>query len=197
MTATSCTAVGGYLNGSDTELTLAEHWNGRRWTAQHTPNPAGATGSALQAVSCQSATSCTAVGSYGGSSPVEGTLAEHWNGHHWTLLHAAIPAGAPESYLQAIACHSAAACTTVGYYTDTGGFSKTLAEYWNGHHWTIQVTPNVTGGKADDLSAVRCPSAATCIAVGHYADSGGIDKTLAEHWNGHHWTIHSTPNPAS
>ncbi len=197
VTARSCTAVGQYDNGSGMGLTLAEHWNGRKWTTQHTPDPAGATQSDLLAVSCQSATACTAVGSYNSSSPVVGTLAEHWNGHRWTLLHAVMPTGAAESSLQAIGCHSATACIAVGYYTDTGGFNKTLAEYWDGHHWTIQSTPNVAGGKADIMLAVRCPVAASCIAVGYYTDTGGFNKTLAEHWNGHHWTIQPTPNPAS
>ncbi|MGO8958021.1 MAG: hypothetical protein ACLQFR_11710 [Streptosporangiaceae bacterium] len=197
MTATSCTAVGQYLNGSGTGLTLAEHWNGRRWTTQHTPNPAGSTESGLVAVSCQSATSCTAVGSYSSSSPLVGTLAEHWNGHHWALLDAVTPAGAIEGFLQAIACRSTTACTAVGEYVNIADTQVTLAEHWNGHLWTIQGTPNVAGGRNEGLYAVRCPSAPDCIAVGHYADSGGTNKTLAEYWNGHQWTIRSTPNPAS
>src|SRR5579864_945137 len=35
--ATSCTAVGSYTNGTGTRLTLAEHWNGTSWAIQTTP----------------------------------------------------------------------------------------------------------------------------------------------------------------
>jgi hypothetical protein len=44
------------------EVTLAERWNGRRWSIERTPNPAGAKASELEAVSCAPATTCTAVG---------------------------------------------------------------------------------------------------------------------------------------
>ena len=85
----------------------------------------------------------------------------------------------------------------VGNYLSSTDAELTLAEHWNGQHWTIQRTPNVTGGKDQSMYAVRCPSARECIAVGYYFGSGGVDKTLAEHWNGHHWTIQSTPNAPS
>jgi hypothetical protein len=72
--ATACTAAGFYSNATTT-VTLAERWNGTRWSIQTTPNPAGGSNSMLNGVSCASATACTAVG---GSS--NGTLAEGWNG---------------------------------------------------------------------------------------------------------------------
>ena len=75
---TACTAVGFYSNATTT-VTLAERWNGSRWSIQHTPNPAGGSNSTLNGVSCASATACTAVGgSFNGTTGV--TLAERWNG---------------------------------------------------------------------------------------------------------------------
>jgi len=196
-TATSCSAAGQYFNGADTGLTLAEHWNGRHWKTQPTPVPSGATQSYLAAIACQSATACTAVGSYLNGSSVDMTLAEHWNGRHWELLTAADPVGATESALTAIACHAVADCIAVGYYTSSADAGLTLAEHWNGHHWSIQDMPTVTGGTAGVLDGVRCPSASSCTAVGKYLDSAKVRKTLAEYWNGQHWKIESTPNPAS
>src|ERR1039458_10698773 len=38
----ACIAVGDMKNGAGTKVTLAERWNGRRWSVQATPNPAGA-----------------------------------------------------------------------------------------------------------------------------------------------------------
>ncbi|MGO9750557.1 MAG: hypothetical protein ACLP22_03390 [Solirubrobacteraceae bacterium] len=58
-----CTAVGFFANRAHTEVTtLAERWSGTSWSIQPTPNPAGTTISQLDAVSCSSPRSCTAVG---------------------------------------------------------------------------------------------------------------------------------------
>jgi hypothetical protein len=60
--ANACTAVGAYNTSTNVPLPLAERWNGSSWTVQPTPTPPNATASVLQAVSCTSATACTAVG---------------------------------------------------------------------------------------------------------------------------------------
>jgi hypothetical protein len=70
------------------------------------------------------------------------------------------------------------------YETFTTGPSKTLAEHWDGMGWTIQTTPNRTGGQNSALSGVSCTSATGCTAVG---------GALAERWDGTSWTIQTTP----
>src|SRR3984957_5060816 len=60
----SCEAVGGFTAGGVTK-TLAEVFNGSGWNIQNTPNPAGATSTALSGGSCFSAAFCEAVGSSG------------------------------------------------------------------------------------------------------------------------------------
>jgi hypothetical protein len=63
----SCTAVGSSV-GVLVQTTLAEHWNGRGWSIQTTPNPANPgltevpTGPTFNAVSCPSPKFCIAVG---------------------------------------------------------------------------------------------------------------------------------------
>src|SRR5262249_17033362 len=52
---TECLAVGAAATASAPDgATLAERWDGSRWHAQTTPNPAGTFLSALHAVSCDS-----------------------------------------------------------------------------------------------------------------------------------------------
>jgi hypothetical protein len=77
---TSCIAVGNYVNASNVQLTLAEHWNAstNTWSIQTTPNPSGATSSLLSGVSCTTATACTAVGDYANASGTGVTLAESY-----------------------------------------------------------------------------------------------------------------------
>ncbi len=76
---TACTAAGDYDNKSDTDLTLAEGWNGTMWALQPTPNPSGAGASILTGVSCSSAAACTAVGPSIKNSGAEPTLAERYS----------------------------------------------------------------------------------------------------------------------
>ena len=64
MTARACLAVGSYVIGRSTDLTLAERWNGARSTVQETPNPAHGTADSLDGVSCVTATVCIAVGDF-------------------------------------------------------------------------------------------------------------------------------------
>lgn len=57
-------AVGHSTTSTGRTVTLAEWWNGTSWAIQTTPNPTGALGSELSAVSCSSASACIAVGFY-------------------------------------------------------------------------------------------------------------------------------------
>jgi len=187
--ATACTAVGGYTNSPD-DLTLAEAWNGKKWTIVPTPNPNGATGSSLTAVSCASAIACTAVGQYYDSAGRQVALAEAWNGGKWTIAPPLIPNGATRISLS---CASATACTAVGGYNN-----RTLAEAWNGKTWVIEPTPNPTGTSLGSLSEVSCASATACTAIGYYQHNEFSDQmTLVEAWNGKTWAIKRSPNPSS
>jgi hypothetical protein len=186
--ASACTAVGAYVNNA-TNVTLAERWNGKAWAIQPTPNPSGSTDTQLGAVSCPSASACTAVGFHlnnGGTANV--MLAERWNGKAW-----AIQPTPPTIIGLAVSCPSASACTAVG-----GGPTGRLAERWNGKAWTVQHTPNPEPGGTGVsavLDGVSCTLASACTAVGFYRIGGVISqRTLAERWNGTTWTIQPTPS---
>lgn len=125
----------------DTFTTAAGDWN-----AQPTPNPSGASGSQLSSVSCSSASSCLAVGSYTISAGTGVTLAEIWNETAWTIVPTPNPAGATSSQLSRVSCAAATSCVAVGaYQTGTGGPLTALAETWNGATWTIPSLPTPPG----------------------------------------------------
>jgi hypothetical protein len=185
--ATACTAVGSYDN-----VTLAEAWNGTKWSLEPTANPNGSQRSSLSGVSCTSATACTAVGSHGNL-----TLAEAWNGTKWAIEPTQNPNGSHRSWLSGVSCTSARACSAVGSYDNSANTELTLAEAWNGTKWAIEPTPNPRPSKGTHilllgLSGVSCTSARTCTAVGGYYYLG-YQVTLAEAWNGATWAIKSTP----
>ena len=194
--ATACTAVGSsFSRASDSDVTLAERWNGTTWKLQSTPNPAGAVASSLASVSCSSAVACTAVGSFEGSSDLF-SLAEAWNGTAWALETTPNSATTTGSVLDGVSCSSAASCTAAGFFDSPAG-ALPLAEAWNGHVWTIQATTSPPGPAAvSQLNGVSCSSATACTAVGFFQNSASTDLTLAEGWNGTAWSIQPTPDPA-
>jgi hypothetical protein len=80
LSASDCTAVGleGAGASGGVEGTLIESWNGTAWSVVPSPG-SGTRGSALYAVSCGSASSCTAAGWRTSSTGQERTLAEAGN----------------------------------------------------------------------------------------------------------------------
>jgi hypothetical protein len=186
--AKACTAVGSYTNSAFVGFTLAEAWNGKKWTIEPTPNPNGTNFSmnydgyheylGLSGVSCTSANACTAVGNYETQNrrPVVvsydsvWTLAEAWNGKKWATE--PTPRTATDGSLSEVSCTSSTACTAVGSYNNS--VPVTLAEAWNGKTWAIEPTPNPTGSQLGNdllLSGVSCTSANACKAVGSYSTS--------------------------
>jgi hypothetical protein len=191
--ASACVAVGNYTNRKGTTSALAEAWNGTSWALQATPNPTGAEASSLSAVSCTSASACTAVGNLTNAGGSHVTLAEVWDGTSWQVQTTPDPAGARASGLSGVSCTSASACTAVGNYTNAGGNQVTLAEEWNGSSWQVQTTASPTGAEAGSLSDVSCTSPGGCTAVGNYTTAGPNQFALAEAWNGRRWRVETTP----
>ncbi len=193
LSAKACTAVG-YYEGSVTQLTLAESWNGTTWSVEPTPNLPGEPGNALYGVSCRSARQCVAVGNYSASNGSVGPLAEAWNGRKWSVQRTPAPAGAQDTYLFAAACPSASVCLAVGY-TAAGDTTRTLAEQWNGRTWSIKPAPPPAGSVQSELSGISCRSARACVAVG--SDTAAVvTRTLAQTWTGSAWSVTPTPGLA-
>ena len=86
-TANDCWAVGYYLNSRMTALLNdAMHWNGRKWSHVHTPQPSGTKHgifNALLGVSCLSRSDCRAVGISGPETDFSNE-ALHYNGKRWS-----------------------------------------------------------------------------------------------------------------
>lgn len=187
-TASSWVAVAQSVNRAGARVPLVKSWNGRRWTLRRrVPVPVGACNSALEGVSCASASACTAVGYTTGFDTGSAVpLAEIWNGTAWVIQ--ATPSAADSGSLAGASC-SPAGCTAVGASINHRcGSQVTLAERWNGATWTIQATSrNPAGAQNNALAGVSWTSGRKCIAVG----SAGL-RTLAERWDGTAWTIQPT-----
>jgi hypothetical protein len=204
-----CIAVGYVHIGSGRikQTTLAELWDGSRWSVLATPNPAATRSNELLGISCTSRVACVAVGDSqhsGGSRSF--TLAERWDGLRWSIQRTRDPERVDQ--LSGVSCPSSRRCIAVG----TAGAELThgLLERWNGSRWSMQHTPRLTdpnpgmngvsGGGAcapnacTTLSGVSCVSSRSCTAVGEgYDGLIADDITWVAHWNGVAWSTQPTP----
>ena len=159
---TSCQAVGLYTTGDARAPTLAERWNGAKWSIEASPNlSVGGTGQWLGVV-CSTPTKCMAVGQDGLDLVDRPNLESgRWNGTTWTLLTTPLPAKAYTG-LSAVSCLSPTKCIAVGWSFTGSVFApdptKTLVEHWNGKKWAI-IPSSVAGTTAGRLNGISCVSA--------------------------------------
>src|ERR1022692_4139833 len=196
---TACTAVGS-SSRRGVAATVAERWNGTKWTIQRAPKPTGAIAAVLDGVSCTSPRACTAVG----SSNYARSLAESWNGKKWTIQRTPRPSGAVYRlmFLNSVSCTSRTACTAVGE-SETGlpykGKNITylaLAERWNGRKWAVQRTPRPAAPAQTFFYGALCTSRTACAAVGYTFPTDTISVVLVQRWNGAKWTVQRAPSPS-
>src|SRR5437870_826974 len=149
VSASDCWAVGSYDAGSGAPKSLIEHWDGRAWAVEPSPN-ASLPSNVLTDGTCVSASDCWAVGfsqSLVGAYNINQTLIERWDGTAWTIV-TSPNTSALDNYLDSVTCVSASDCWAVGYYY-TGnavesGMYQTLIEHWDGSSWAIVTSPNTS-----------------------------------------------------
>lgn len=186
-TTANCLAAGYYQASSS--LPLLERWNGTSWSLMSAPATSGAY---LEGISCTSAKACTAVGYVGSNG-----LAERWNGSTWKSQSLPKPTGATSIQLNGVKCASGSVCFAAGSASFSGNITKPLVERWSSGAWKAQSVPVPADSSGDDaLEAISCVSAINCSAAGNTLyplNSGYLQATLAEVWNGTSWKVQSTP----
>jgi hypothetical protein len=121
----------------------------------------------------------------------DATLAEHWDGHSWTIV--VTPAILGEAFFSGASAFASDDVWAVG---NQG--SRTLGEHWNGSAWAIVSTPNplpTTKGN-NFLTAVTALSSGDVWAVGGTLDFtlGGLENTVTMRWDGTDWVTVGSPN---
>jgi hypothetical protein len=167
---------------------LIETWDGNSWTV--TPTPSKGTQAYLRGVSCASANSCVAAGTYDNGT-VDQTLIEAWNGTAWSIV-ASPNDGTADNSLTGVSCAASNACVASGAFTG-GSVSHTLIESWKGSKWSIVSSPD-KGASDNALNGVSCASATNCETIGS-AEIGTQSEALVESFNGKKWSVTPTPDP--
>jgi hypothetical protein len=178
---TSCVAVGTYDDSSGATQGLIETYSGTSWTPTELSLPADAYANpevALDAISCSSTTSCVAVGSYDGSTP----MVVQWSGSTiWSAQPLALPldasASEPSPQLTGVSCPSTTTCWVVGDYLVSGTHQEEAINYVdNGGTWSppFQLSPSASvGATSTALNAIACVDESSCYAVGDLTEPNG------------------------
>lgn len=190
-----CEAVGNYFTGSGAGGLLGEVWNGRAWSVQTIPTPAGSTNADLTGLSCVPSGTCEGVGVYETSSVSNLTFAEKFDGTAWSLQKTSNPSPNGVNDFLSVSCPTGADCRAVGYYKPSTAVFLPLAEVWNGTGWRVQTAPGSPGVTTNQLNGVSCTAVDDCEAVGFYMNGSHGKISLAEVWNGTTWSIQDTPVP--
>ncbi len=183
----NCVAVGDYYDSSGTDHPYAETLTAGAWAPVATPAPAAASGGgALDAVSCQTVSACTAVGAWydsgGGAHPLIDTLSP--GSSSWTTLSQNLaPADSSGAGLYGVSCQIAAACTAVGYWSDNANqlshsFTATLLS----GSWSTATSLDPSGSQEGFLGGVSClggSGGTSCEAVGQAGPVTGLAPLVA------------------
>lgn len=196
--ACSAWAVGYYTNNG-ADRALVEHWNGKSWKVQPSPNPHGSdTDHELYGVAALGRRDAWVVGQYGNAGSFGfRTLIEHWDGKSWQVQPSPNRGSrrAYDSQLVGVAATSPTDAWAVGSYLDDRGDVATLIEHWNGKSWQVQPSPS--RGSGDELQSVAALSPHDAWAVGYYLTPHSGQRTLIEHWNGRTWKVQPSPDPVT
>jgi hypothetical protein len=188
-------AVGAYYpSGSNVLATLAEHFDGTRWTAFPLPN-VGVQENALLAVSTTSTGLGWAAGYFVNGAFQQKTLIEHFDGTVWSVVPSPSP-GAQQNILYGVAAITDSDVWAVGGEQDANGLWHTLTEHWDGSKWWVVKSVDA-GVNGNQLYAVKYLATNDVYAVGQQAGAGFPNHALIEHWDGKSWSVVSSPNDAS
>jgi hypothetical protein len=186
--AGNCTAVGDYTDSSSHVQGVFLTQSSGSWTAAEATPPASATNPevVLSSVSCPSAGACTAVGGFDNSSGHFEALAFNETLSIWgTGTALSPPAGAatnPNAFLASVSCSSAANCSAVGEYYDSGQVQQGLLASETAGTWgsgeEVTAPAGASSNRVEYMGSVSCTGTGNCSASGIYLDSNQVFEGL-------------------
>ncbi len=148
------------------------------WTVSRAQTVSGAQ-TVLHSVAPISSTNAWAVG-FAQSGSVPRAIIEHFNGASWSLATSPPLEDSRSPFRQGDL--QPAMCGRLAYTTD-----QPLTEHWNGATWQVVPAPGVSGATETEFLSVSAVAVSDVWAAG-YAQKGGRQLDVVEHWNGAHWT---------
>jgi hypothetical protein len=162
-------------------------------------------GNTLNAVAAFSASDAWAVG-FQDENQLNGarTLTQHWDGKAWTTVPSPNPGSTPRcqnqntgNVLNAVAEISPTNVWAVGFSFDCSSDLKPMVLHFNGANWSVVQTPPLRTNDNSALNGITAIAANDIYAVGYQPAANGAVLALVEHFDGHAWSLVSTPDTAS
>jgi Fibronectin type III domain len=216
LTSVSCTSIGNcvagdtYLDGSGNQQGLIDTDTGGAWTPIEAPLAGllgGSTGGAVVNIACPAAGACVGAGSYLDLLSNPQLLIEIQSPGGWSATQPPLPLsaiGATQPSFANLACASVGNCAAVGSYIDVLGNQQGLLESDDAGSWSgTELDLSNLSPAADPsalVSAVSCPTAGTCTAVGTFQNGAGSDAAFEVYEVGGQWqqaTALALPSNAS
>jgi Phosphoesterase family len=181
-------AVGEHLNAAYEDRTLLEVWNGKKWSIADTPNP-GSLRDMLYGASALSRSNVWVVGNREGANGIFETLAEHWNGHTWSVVRTQDP-GSAGNLLYAVDAVSADNVWAVGQQNGATAPDLGLVEHWNGHKWSVVNLP-APGSETVMLDGITTNGSQVWVAGEADSPAGGEPRIYED--NHGKWSVAKLP----
>lgn len=167
--------------------------DGGKWT--RIPTPADSQKGRINSISAASPQDVWLGGDYDklGNPQAKGIVTEHWDGHHWQIKTAPVPADVGAAGIAGTAGFLGIAAVTptdawgVGWSIGTGNLNG-LLEHWNGTTWTRVAAPDAA--QISILYGVSALAPNDVWAVGNTF----AGQPVLMHYDGHGWT--HVPNPS-
>jgi len=198
--AASCLAGGTYYSASHSTLPMIAVRSAGKWSMGRTIRlPANALSGVDQSatgpsVACPARTSCVAVGSYRTSAGLGGFIATGYGRKWGRAFSPSWPKGTikpPVGYLTGVSCSGRGTCVAVGGYTNAAGNGEPMVVAESHGRWgraaAIQLPSNAVANPDAHLTAVSCPKAGDCVAVGTYTIKDNQGEALAAAETKGHW----------
>ncbi len=200
-TITATSAGGTSVPSAPTDpLQIDDAVSSGQWTAAEAPLPDGGSDASINDVTCSSALTCIAVGSYTDTNGTEGLLLTEAAGT-WSAQQAPLPSGGvpgESQGLSAVTCPDVGTCVAVGMYYDSSGDNQGEILTDSAGTWSAAQAP-LPGGATTGLvamTAVACGSDSSCVVTGSYDTSDGSSENgLLLTGFGSAWTATQAPVP--
>jgi hypothetical protein len=184
-----CAAVGHWVN-SGVNVTLAERWNGNSWSLESTPNPTGASSSALEDASCRMDT-CIAVGW------------SYYSGAQRALAEISEPNGQPPTVtIDSASSSTSASATLRGEVTGSGLFTNYYFEYGTTTEYGSKApaSPKSIGSSIDPVEVSEKVEGLQPGTTYHFrlvaTNVKGTTASGDQTFTTPTWEVRSTPNPS-
>ena len=190
-------AVGSLLPNPNATVvhTLAIHYDGTAWSAVPTPAN-GPEASSLYGVAALPDGTAWAVGIHTQpSGHTTQSLAEHWDGHAWTIVPTPNP-GSAEDMLYGVAAVSDNNVWAAGTYSGPDNTFHPLLEHWDGQKWSAVPVPGGAGIPDGILTSVTSSPSQGVWATGQLAMSP-VDRQIVLHLEGGSWVPVTEPGVTS